>query len=132
MPSDSGWPSARGRRAKERSRAYRRNLATLCVIAALLTPLAIAVQILALFFLLDSSADIEAFGTDPRYIAFLQKDLAPVLGGLTGADVVLDHDFPPIRPVAGHSRTLGRYRDNPWPRQLGSSEAAGLSGGLGS
>src|SRR3954451_10487657 len=42
MPSDSGWPSARGRRAKERSRAYRRNLATLCVIAALLTPLAIA------------------------------------------------------------------------------------------
>src|SRR5258708_20399924 len=42
MRSDSEWRSPRGRRAKERSRAYRRNFATLCVIAALLTPLAIA------------------------------------------------------------------------------------------
>jgi UPF0755 protein len=42
MRSDSEWRSPRGRRAKERSRAYRRNFATVCVIGALLTPLAIA------------------------------------------------------------------------------------------
>jgi hypothetical protein len=53
---------------------------------------------LALFFLLDGSADIEAFGTDRRYIAFLQKDLAPSLAGLTGADIVLESDFPAFRP----------------------------------
>jgi len=53
---------------------------------------------LALFFLLDGSADVEAFGTDRRYIAFLQKNLAPSLAGLTGADIVLESDFPGIRP----------------------------------
>jgi UPF0755 protein len=42
MPSDPEWRSPRGRRAAERYRAYRRNLATLCVLAVLLTPLAIA------------------------------------------------------------------------------------------
>jgi UPF0755 protein len=42
MPSEPEWRSARGRRAAERWRLYRRNLATLCVIVVLLTPLAIA------------------------------------------------------------------------------------------
>jgi UPF0755 protein len=42
MPSDPEWRSPRGRRAAERSRAYRRNLATLCVIGVLLAPIAIA------------------------------------------------------------------------------------------
>jgi peptidoglycan lytic transglycosylase G len=42
MPSDPEWRSPRGRRAAERNRAYRRNVATLVVIAVLLTPLAIA------------------------------------------------------------------------------------------
>lgn len=42
MPSDHEWRSPRGRRATERSRAYRRNFATLCVIGALLAPLGIA------------------------------------------------------------------------------------------
>jgi peptidoglycan lytic transglycosylase G len=42
MPSDPEWRSPRGRRAIERNRAYRRNVATLCVVAVLLTPLAIA------------------------------------------------------------------------------------------
>jgi UPF0755 protein len=42
MPSDPEWRSPRGRRAAERNRAYRRNLATLCVVGALLAPLAIA------------------------------------------------------------------------------------------
>lgn len=42
MPSDPEWTSPRGRRAAERSRAYRRNFATLCVIGVLLAPLGIA------------------------------------------------------------------------------------------
>jgi len=42
MPSDPEWRSPRGQRASERSRAYRRNFATLCVIAVLLAPLGIA------------------------------------------------------------------------------------------
>ena len=42
MPSDPEWRSPRGRRADERSRAYRRNFATLCVIGVLLAPLGIA------------------------------------------------------------------------------------------
>jgi UPF0755 protein len=41
MPSEPQWSSARSRRAAERYRIYRRNLATLFVMAALLTPLAI-------------------------------------------------------------------------------------------
>jgi UPF0755 protein len=42
MPSDPEWRSPRGRRAAERYRAYRRNFATLCVVAVLLAPIAIA------------------------------------------------------------------------------------------
>src|SRR3954453_2043557 len=42
MPSDAQWRSARGRRAGERNRTYRRNVMTMIVIGAMLTPLAIA------------------------------------------------------------------------------------------
>jgi UPF0755 protein len=42
MPSEPQWRSARNRRAAERNRTYRRNVMTLVVIGAMLTPLAIA------------------------------------------------------------------------------------------
>jgi UPF0755 protein len=42
MPSEPQWRSARSRRATERNRSYRRNVMTLIVIGAMLTPLAIA------------------------------------------------------------------------------------------
>jgi UPF0755 protein len=42
MPSEPEWMSPRGRRAADRARVYRRNVATLVVISALLAPLAIA------------------------------------------------------------------------------------------
>jgi UPF0755 protein len=42
VPSEPQWQSARNRRARERNRAYRRNLATLITVAAMLAPLAIA------------------------------------------------------------------------------------------
>src|SRR5262249_398715 len=42
MPSEPQWRSARSRRAAERNRTYQRNVATLVVGGAMLTPLAIA------------------------------------------------------------------------------------------
>jgi UPF0755 protein len=42
MPSEAQWRSARSRRSRERNRTYRRNVMTLIVIGAMLTPLAIA------------------------------------------------------------------------------------------
>ncbi len=42
MPSEPQWRSARSRRARERNRTYRRNVMTMIVVAAMLTPLAIA------------------------------------------------------------------------------------------
>jgi len=42
MPSEPQWRSARSRRARERNRTYRRNVMTMIVIGAMLTPLAIA------------------------------------------------------------------------------------------
>jgi UPF0755 protein len=41
MPSEPQWRSARNRRAAERNRTYRRNVMTMMVVAAMLTPLAI-------------------------------------------------------------------------------------------
>jgi UPF0755 protein len=42
MPREPEWKSPRGRRSAQRYRTYRRNLATVFVVVALLTPLAIA------------------------------------------------------------------------------------------
>jgi peptidoglycan lytic transglycosylase G len=42
MPSEPQWRSARSRRSRERNRTYRRNVMTMIVIGAMLTPLAIA------------------------------------------------------------------------------------------
>jgi UPF0755 protein len=42
VPSEPQWRSARNRRAAERNRTYRRNMATLVVLGAMLAPLAIA------------------------------------------------------------------------------------------
>jgi UPF0755 protein len=42
MPSEAQWRSARSRRSRERNRTYRRNVMTLIVVGAMLTPLAIA------------------------------------------------------------------------------------------
>lgn len=41
MPSEPQWQSARNRRARERNRTYRRNLATMITVAVMLTPIAI-------------------------------------------------------------------------------------------
>ncbi|HXH20765.1 MAG TPA: hypothetical protein VNN10_01960 [Dehalococcoidia bacterium] len=48
---------------------------------------------LAFFFILDSQADLEAFGTDERYIRFLQGGLARAMRSFAGADVQLDSSF---------------------------------------
>jgi UPF0755 protein len=42
VPSEAQWRSARNRRARARNRTYRRNVMTMIVMAAMLTPLALA------------------------------------------------------------------------------------------
>jgi hypothetical protein len=52
---------------------------------------------LAVYFLLPSSADIEPFGTDARYVRFLQGTVAPKLTAFGGASVRLEGVFPAQR-----------------------------------
>ena len=49
---------------------------------------------LAFFFVLNGFADLEPFGTHPRYIRFLQGKVARLLKGFAGADVALNEPFP--------------------------------------
>jgi len=48
---------------------------------------------LVFYFLLPDFAALEPFGTDSRYIAFLQGSVAPRLKAFAGADVRLEADF---------------------------------------
>jgi hypothetical protein len=48
---------------------------------------------LALFFVLNDFTALEPFGTDARYIRFLQAGLAPRLKTFAGADVRLEGEF---------------------------------------
>lgn len=48
---------------------------------------------LVFYFLLSSFEALEPFGTDARYVAFLQKSVAPVLKAFAGADVSLEDAF---------------------------------------
>jgi hypothetical protein len=46
------------------------------------------------FFLLSDLGALESFGADQRYTAFLQRVVAPLLGGLAGADVRTEGEAP--------------------------------------
>ena len=48
---------------------------------------------LVFHFLLPDFTALEPFGTDPRYVAFLQGAVAPRLKAFAGADVRLDDDL---------------------------------------
>ena len=48
---------------------------------------------IAFLFLLPDFTDLEPFGTDPRYVRFLQGSVAPVLRAFAGADVNLEDDL---------------------------------------
>jgi hypothetical protein len=48
---------------------------------------------IAFLSLLPDFADLEPFGTDPRYVRFLQGSVAPVLRAFAGADVKLEEDL---------------------------------------
>jgi hypothetical protein len=56
---------------------------------------------LAVCFLLRSTADLEPFGTDARYVRFLQGIVAPKLSAFSGASVRLDGAFPGPMGYAG-------------------------------
>ena len=45
---------------------------------------------LIFFFVLTDYQALEPFGTDPRYVAFLQKNVAPALKTFAGADVAIE------------------------------------------
>jgi hypothetical protein len=49
---------------------------------------------IALYFVLQGFGALEPFGTNERYVRFLQGSAAPLLRGLAGADVRLEDDFP--------------------------------------
>ena len=56
---------------------------------------------LVFFFVLPDYQALEPFGTDPRYVAFLQKHVAPTLRAFAGADVsVEDEVVLPPRAIA--------------------------------
>ena len=48
---------------------------------------------IAFLFVLPDFTDLEPFGTDPRYVRFLQGSVAPVLRAFAGADVKLENDL---------------------------------------
>ena len=56
---------------------------------------------LVFFFVLPDFQALEPFGTDPRYVAFLQKHVAPTLKAFSGADVGVDGELKfPGRAIA--------------------------------
>jgi hypothetical protein len=55
---------------------------------------------LAFFFVLDRFTSLEPFGTDPRYIRFLQGKAARILRAFAGADIALTAPFPEVEPYA--------------------------------
>ena len=56
---------------------------------------------LVFFFVLPGYEALEPFGTDPRYVAFLQKHVAPTLKAFAGADVSVEGDVElPSRAIA--------------------------------
>jgi hypothetical protein len=55
---------------------------------------------LAFFFVLDRFTSLEPFGTDPRYIRFLQGKAARILRAFAGADIALTAPFPEVGPYA--------------------------------
>jgi hypothetical protein len=54
---------------------------------------------LVFYFLLPDFASLEPFGTDRRYIEFLQGAVAPRLKAFAGADVRLEDDFGATGPM---------------------------------
>jgi hypothetical protein len=55
---------------------------------------------LAFYFVLDAFTSLEPFGTNDRYIHFLQGKVARMLRGFAGADIALQQPFPDIQPHA--------------------------------
>jgi len=55
---------------------------------------------LAVFWVLEGFARLEPFGTDARYVRFLQGTVAPRLRAFSGADVSLDADYEGVREFA--------------------------------
>lgn len=93
---------------------------------------------LALLFVLRDFAALEPFGTDARYVRFLQRDVAPRLKMFAGADVSLEGAFPePGERVAclilaAPAETYDweiRQRLGDWASEQGATTVIGLAMG---
>ena len=84
---------------------------------------------LALYFLLPRFSALEPFGTDGRYVRFLQGTVAPHLGTFAGADVHLEDDFDGPMASASCLALAAPPETYDWEiRGSLSAWAAGLSG----
>ena len=97
---------------------------------------------IAVCFVLDSFGVLEPFGTDPRYVRFLQGTVAPLLRGFAGADVRLESEWPLTADDApAHAACLAleapeetydwevRDRLSEWTTVRGGSSVIGLAVG---
>ena len=84
---------------------------------------------MAVYFVLNGFTHLEPFGTDARYVRFLQGTLAPRLKAFAGADVSLDAPFEATRPYAACLAIEGPPQTYDWEvRERLSAWAAGIDG----
>ena len=69
---------------------------------------------LAFLFVLDNLSDLEAFGTDSRYIRFLQGGLARAMKSFGGADIQLLSSFERSGAFAGVVALAGTTQTYDW------------------
>jgi pimeloyl-ACP methyl ester carboxylesterase len=69
---------------------------------------------LAFFFVLRDFTALEPFGTNPRYIRFLQGKAAPLLRAFAGADIALAAPFPPLQSGGACLALAAPYQTYDW------------------
>jgi hypothetical protein len=87
---------------------------------------------LVFYFLLPDFASLEPFGTDRRYIEFLQGNIAPRLKAFAGADVRLEDDFEAVGPLGACLALMAPEETYDWEvrdalRAWGDAVAAGAA-----
>ena len=93
---------------------------------------------LAIYFLLRSFTDLEPFGTDGRYVRFLQGTVAPNLKAFSGASVKLSTHLPEVgayaaclaleAPEETYGWEVGERLES-WAKEQGATNVSGLAAG---
>jgi hypothetical protein len=85
---------------------------------------------LGVYFVLEGFTHLEPFGTDSRYVRFLQGTLAPRLKAFAGADVSLEAPYEASLPYAACIALEASPRTYDWEvRERLSSWAQSIAGG---